>query len=92
MRTKEINTGIPALNLMAGVIREFKHDLEGHGYVGDDLPPQTYPEQTKRERASIRRVELQREARQFVASGEARVWLDTLGLPTEQILKGLSYG
>lgn len=91
MRTRTIDTGNPHLNLLAAAVRELEHDLQGHGYVGDDLPPQV-GEQTKAQRAKIKRVSLKSEAQEFVSSGAAENWLSSLGLDTHDILARLTNG
>ena len=90
-RTKIIDTGSFQLNVVTAVFRELQRDLRGEGCVSDDLPP---PDGThsSAEQATIRKSELQTEAREYLNHPDFGWWANLMSTDAVDLRRRLLNG
>ncbi|KKN71159.1 hypothetical protein LCGC14_0423220 [marine sediment metagenome] len=90
-RTAIIDTGSFQLNVITAMFRELQRDLRGKGCVSDDLPP---PDgiHSSVELATIRKRELQVEARDYLDSENFCWWANVMSTDAETLRERLIHG
>ena len=90
-RTAIIDTGSFQLNVVTAMFKELQRDLRGEGCVSDDLPP---PDgiHSSAELASIRKRELQVEARHYLDSDNFCWWANVMSTDAVILRERLIHG
>jgi hypothetical protein len=90
-RTAIIDTGSFQLNVITAMFKELQRDLRGEGCVSDDLPP---PDgiHSSGELATIRKRELQREARAYLDSENFDWWATVMSTDVTVLRERLIHG